>query len=255
LGSPAQLAENLVIESVNLCYLGRFAESAKLMEEAIVIRENLGNRTEVMGIQHSLGWMEVNQGLYEQGYENYQTALAMARQLGDLPQVAVGLLGLGEVFLIREDYPQAQQTLQEGSALYRQVRQEDELSLILANLAYVECHLGLSDQARSHLDESLQIAAETGSWQACLQVVGKTAFFMALQGEVERGVEVYALATSYPYLGNSIFWMDSVGKQMTKLAAGLSEEGRIASIERGRKRDLRETVRELCTWIRLSSQN
>lgn len=31
LGSPAQLAENLVIKSVNSCYLGRFAESAKLM--------------------------------------------------------------------------------------------------------------------------------------------------------------------------------------------------------------------------------
>ena len=44
LGSPAQLARNLMIESVNLCYLGRFAESARLMEEAMVIDDNLGNR-------------------------------------------------------------------------------------------------------------------------------------------------------------------------------------------------------------------
>jgi tetratricopeptide (TPR) repeat protein len=250
--SPAQLAENLVIESVNLCYLGRFAESAKLMEEAIVIEDNLGNRSAVMDLGHSLGWTEINQGLYDQGYENYQTSLAMARQLGDLHQLSLGYLGLGEVFLLREDYPQARQALLESAALYRQVYQEDELSLTLANLADVECRLGLSDQARSHLDESLQIAAETGSWQASLRVVGKTALFMALQGEVELGVEVYALATSYPYLGNSIYWEDSVGKLMAELAEGIPEAARIAAIERGKKRDLHETVRELCTWIRSS---
>lgn len=249
LGSPAQLAGNLVIESVNLCYLGRFAESAKLMEEVMVIQENLGNRNDVMGLRHSLGWMEVNQGLYDQGYEKYQTALAMARQLGDLYLVALGLLGMGEVFLVREDYPQARQTLQEGAALYRQVRQEDELSITLAELANSESRLGSFDQARSHLDEALQIAAETGSWQACLFVIGKTALFLALQGEVEQGVEVYALATSYPYLGNSIYWEDCVGRQMTELAAGIPEESRISAFERGKRRNLHETVKELCAWI------
>jgi DNA-binding SARP family transcriptional activator/predicted ATPase len=252
LGSPAQVAENLVIESINLCYLGRFAESAKLMEEAIAIQDNLGNRSAVMGLGHSLGWTEVNQGLYDQGYENYQTSLAMARQLGDLHQLSLGLLGLGEVFILREDYPQARQALLESAALYRQVRQEDELSITLADLADAELRLGLSDQAKSHLDESLQIAAETGSWQACLSVVGKTALFMASQGEEELGVEVYALATSYPYLGNSIYWEDSVGRPLADLVTGLPEESRIAAIERGKKRDLHETVRELCSWIRSS---
>ena len=252
LGNPAQLAENLVIESVNLCYLGRFAESARLMEEAMAIQENLGNRMEVMGIGHSLGWMEVNQGLYDQGFENYQTYLAMARQLGNLHLVALGLLGLGEVFLVRKDYLQARQTLLEGAEFYRQVPQEDELSLTLTSLADTELRLGLSDQAKLHLDEALQIAAETGSWQACLHVIGKTALFMALQGNVELGVEVYTLATSYPYLGNSIYWEDCVGKPMAELAEGIPEAARSAAIERGKKRDLHKTVRELCAWIRSS---
>ena len=252
LGSPAQLAENLIIESVNLCYLGRFAESARLMEEAMAIQENLGNRMEVMGIGHSLGWMQVNQGLYDQGFENYQTYLAMARQLGNLHLVALGLLGLGEVFLVRKDYLQARQTLLEGAGLYRQVPQEDELSLTLASLADTELRLGLSDQAKLHLEEALQIAAETGSWQACLHLIGKTALFMASQGNVELGVEVYTLATNYPYLGNSIYWEDCVGKPMAELAEGIPEAARIAAIERGRKRDLHKTVRELCAWIRSS---
>jgi tetratricopeptide (TPR) repeat protein len=252
LGSPAQLAENLIIESVNLCYLGRFAESARLMEEAMVIQDYLGNRSAVMGIENSLGWVEVNQGLYDQGYENYQASLAIARQLGDLHQVALGLMSLGEMFLIREDYPQARQALTESAALYRQVQQEDELSLTLANLADSESRLGLSVQAKLHLEEALQIAAETGSWQACLQVIGKTALFMASQGEVEQGVEVYALATSYPYLSNSIYWEDCVGKPLADLVTGIPEESRIAAIERGKKRDLHETVKALCAWIRSS---
>jgi len=136
--------------------------------------------------------------------------------------------------------------------LYRQVHQEDELSLTLAHLADVEFRLGLFQQASSHLDEALHIAAETGSWQACLSVVGRTALILAMQGEVEQGIELYALATGYPYLGNSIYWEDSVGKQMAELVAGIPEVTRIAATERGRKRVLYQTVRELCTWIRTS---
>jgi tetratricopeptide (TPR) repeat protein len=250
LGSPAQLARNLMIESVNMCYLGRFTEGVRFMGEAIVIYENLGNRSLVSHFRILLAWEMVNEGLYDQGYEYYQTSLTMARQLGYVYGTALGLLGLGGVFLVRGEYVQARQALQEGVALYRQVHQENELSLTLADLADVEIRLGLFDQAMSNLDESLRIAAETGSWQACLSVVGKTAFMLAMQGEVERGIELYALATSYPYLGNSIYWEDSVGKPLAELAAGFPEAARIAAKERGKKRNLRETVRELDTWIR-----
>jgi hypothetical protein len=72
---------------------------------------------------------------------------------------------------------------------------------------------------------------------------------MASQGEVDLGVEVYALATSYPYLGNSIYWEDCVGKPMAKLAEGIRCQ--IARYER-KKRDLQKTVRESCAWIRSS---
>jgi hypothetical protein len=138
---------------------------------------------------------------------------------------------------------------QEGVALYRQVHQEDELSLTLAHLASVEICRGLFDLAREHLDEALHIAAETGSWQACLGVIGKTALFMVMQGKVELGIEVYTLATRYPYLGKSIYWWDSTGKFVDELAARLPEAVRIAAIERGQKRNLQDTVRELFSWI------
>ena len=251
LGSPALLARNLLIEGVNLAYLGQFAEAARLMEEAMAIQDNLGNRSMAIHLRILLGWIEVNQGLYDQGHENYHISLMIARQLGDLYGiVALGLPGIGGLLVIRGEYEQARQALQESIELYRQVHQEDELSLTLVDLADAELRLGLTDQARSHFDDALHIAAETGSWQACLGVLGKTAFFMASQGEVELGVEVYALATSYPYLGNSIYWEDSVGKPMAELAEGIPETTRIAAIERGKKRDLHETVRELCAWIR-----
>ena len=220
------------------------------MEEAILIFENLGNRSMVAQLNELLSWEEVNEGLYDQGCELAQASLTMARQLGDLAKIAVSLLGVGGVLIARGKYELARQALQEGVELYRQVRQEDELSLTLADLADSEFRLGLFDQAKAHLAEALQIAAETGSWQASLCVIGKTALFMALQGEVELGVEVYALATSYPYLGNSIYWEDSVGKPIAELAAVIPEESRIAAIERGKRRNLHETVKELCTWIR-----
>jgi tetratricopeptide (TPR) repeat protein len=245
LSSPAQLAENLMIESVNVCYLGRFAESARLMEEAIVIYENLGNQSRCMLLRCLLGWVEVNEGLYDQGCEHYQASLTVARQLGDLYGIALNLLGLSEIFLIRREYAQARQVLEESVPLYCQVHQEDELSISLAELADIEFRLGLFQQARSHLRESLQIAAETGSWQACLFVAGKTALFMTMQEEAEKGVELYALATRYPYLGDSCFWEDTAGKRIAEFATGLPEEVVTAAKERGRQRNLHATVREL----------
>jgi hypothetical protein len=112
-------------------------------------------------------------------------------------------------------------------------------------LADIEFRLGLFPQARSHLHEALQVAAETGSWQACFFVVGKTALFVTMQEEVEMGVELYALATRYPYLGNSCFWEDTAGKRIAEIAAGLPEEVVTAAKERGRQRNLHVTVREL----------
>jgi hypothetical protein len=78
-----------------------------------------------------------------------------------------------------------------------------------------------------------------------VNVVGIAALFAALQGDIEKGVELNALVTRYPYVGSSVFREDTVGRYIAERASELTEEVRAATQDRGVKRDLHNTVKEL----------
>jgi hypothetical protein len=58
-------------------------------------------------------------------------------------------------------------------------------------------------------------------------------------------VELYALASRHPYVANSRWFEDVVGKHVTAAAAALPAEVVTAARERGRARDLEATAGEL----------
>jgi hypothetical protein len=58
-------------------------------------------------------------------------------------------------------------------------------------------------------------------------------------------VELYALATRYPFVANSRWFEDVAGRHITAVAATLPPEVVAAAQARGRARDLWETAQEL----------
>jgi hypothetical protein len=64
-------------------------------------------------------------------------------------------------------------------------------------------------------------------------------------GEIGRGVEVYAVAARYPFVSQSRWFEDVYGRQVAAAAESLPPEVVAAAHERGRARDLWETAREL----------
>jgi predicted ATPase len=252
LGSPSLLADYLTRDAMNQVYRGRYAEAYERMQGAIEIYDDLGDQRNCENLGELLSWIIINQGFYDRVYERVQASIDLARQQDNKNLIAMGYLGLGEIDLARGMYQQARKNLNESISNYRQVIQRDDLSITLVNLADAENSLGLHQQKKAHFREALQIARETGGWQACLFVVGRGALFAVMQGEVEKGVELYALATRYPYVGNSVFWEDTVGRHIKERAAELPEEVIIAAQERGQKRELQETVKELLEDYSLS---
>jgi hypothetical protein len=76
------------------------------------------------------------------------------------------------------------------------------------------------------------------------------ALLLAGEGEIERAVELYALASWYPLVAESRWFTDVVGKQIAA-AADTLPAGRVAVLEqRGRTRDLEASVEELLTELR-----
>ena len=80
--------------------------------------------------------------------------------------------------------------------------------------------------------------------------VAHMALLLADQGEAERAVELYALASRYPYVGHSRYWEHLAGRRIAAVAATLPPEVVAAAEARGRARDLAATVTQLLAELR-----
>jgi hypothetical protein len=71
------------------------------------------------------------------------------------------------------------------------------------------------------------------------------ALLYARRGQCARAIELYALASYYPFVPNSRMARDIVGRHIAAVAATLPPEVVAAAQERGRARDLWATMEEL----------
>jgi hypothetical protein len=115
----------------------------------------------------------------------------------------------------------------------------------LALLAGTARGLSRLSEARQHLCEALQIAAEIRDVVTPMYALPVAALLLADLGEAERAVDIYALASRYGFVAHSRLWEDIAGCEIDALAATLPPEVVAAAQERGRARDLETTVKEL----------
>ena len=92
------------------------------------------------------------------------------------------------------------------------------------------------------IQEALQMAC---AFHPLMFAIPATALLLADQGEIEQAVELYALASRYPFVANSRWFEAVFGRHIVAVADTLPPEVVAAAEERGRARDLGETVKEL----------
>jgi hypothetical protein len=115
--------------------------------------------------------------------------------------------------------------------------------------------LGQLPEARAHLREALQVSAEIRDVFTPLYALPVAALLLADEDgrstpDVERAVELYALASRYGYVANSRLWEDIAGREIAAAAAALPPDVVAAAQERGRARDLWATVEKLLAEFR-----
>jgi hypothetical protein len=152
---------------------------------------------------------------------------------------------LGRLSLAEGACDQAEKWLKPALAIYEAFGRHSLLGEIRATCAYVTRGLGRRAQAREHLCATLRITAESRHRNAALQSLPAMALLLLDDGETARAVELYALATRYPYVANSRWFEDVAGREISSAAEALSPEVVARAQERGRARDLWATVEEL----------
>jgi tetratricopeptide (TPR) repeat protein len=227
-----------------MIFSGRFSESHLLIEEAMARRGDVGSRVDVLS-RNTLALLKLHLGRYAEAHTDVQMDLSFVREM-DFRLAIGGSLGvLGRVAVVKEAYAEAQEFLQESAAVFEENGFRTFLSEGLACLGYAARGLGNIRQAAQHLHEALRTAVEIGAAWLVFAALPAVALVRADQGDAERAVELYALASRYPHVANSRWFEDVAGKHIAAVAATLPPDVVFASQQRGRARDLWETAEEL----------
>lgn len=245
LGNPAGQAHIQYLIAIRLTYMGKFTDALTIIKQAANQFGVLGiqdKRSQVISVQ---GWIETNLGDYDQGRADLEVSSEIALRLNITSIQALNLYNIGDIHAVEGSNDKAIKTLRESIDLYRQLPQRDEMGMALCELAVIEEQLGLHERAFQDLQEGFIITAQANSWQSKVSALANYARFKAEQGDLERAIDLYALAIRYPYLGNSRYWWDVAGKRIHELTAGILSEAREAAVQHGKTRDLDEAFDEI----------
>jgi len=245
MGDRDSIASGLSSLGSTLNYLGRFAEAHSLNEENLAIYNDLGLRSGIAFSNASLCTAQIHLGKYEQACACGQIGLALFREIGVQWGIGTSLRNLGCVALAVEAYAEAQGVLQESVVVERQIGKREFLCAALATLGYAARGLGQLIQAEQHLYEALRTTVELGAFLPLMYALPVICLLLTDQGEKEQAVELYALASRYPFVANSRWFENVAGQHIAAVAATLPPDVVAAAQERGRARDLWVTAAEL----------
>ncbi|MBN1246982.1 MAG: tetratricopeptide repeat protein [Anaerolineae bacterium] len=240
--SQAEQADTLGGSGWILTRLGEFTEGHARMAESVAIWEALGiaGMRAYRGI--SLAFAKVHLGQYEEAAGLAQAGLEVARREGDAGKMGFAQLVLGWVALARGHHGEALSCLRESAALSRAVVVRDQQGEVLALMGYAAWGEGQLPEARRYLREALGIAAEYDVFLPRMLVLPVAALLLADRGDVEQAVELYGLATRYPFVANSHWFEHVVGRPLAIQTTSLPPDVVAGATARGRQRDFQATL-------------
>ena len=152
-------------------------------------------------------------------------------------------------------YAEAGQHVRESLDIFESTWTWAQVVWALATLAGVALLQGDAPAAQQHLGRALRMLTERRSFIALLWALPFLALLLGEQGQAERAVEVYALASRYPYVANSRWYADVVGQRIAALAAALPPVVAAAAQARGQARDPWATAEELRAELEKQAPN
>jgi hypothetical protein len=88
--------------------------------------------------------------------------------------------------------------------------------------------------ARGRLAEALEIALASKTYITITNILPFVAYFLAENGRVEQGLELWALVQTQPFVAHSKWFADLVGAEFAALAASVPTQAKEAAGEQGR---------------------
>jgi tetratricopeptide (TPR) repeat protein/transcriptional regulator with XRE-family HTH domain len=231
---------NLLDLAHTLLCAGKFIEAIEKVQDSI-------NIFELHGRPQSYAYYILSRALMHTGDLDQARAWATRSletgrdYIDDL--ITLTLNGIGEIDLVEKQLSQAQVWFNKSLDAALERNQKILVDFPIANLAYWAIMMEQPGQAREYLSKCLEHVAKMGSFRMAVHALPCIALLEADQGNIERSVELYALASRYGYIANSKWFDNLVGQQIKAMASSLPVEAREAAEERGRSLDFWEVIR------------
>jgi predicted ATPase len=234
-----------------LILLGRFDEAQELLVESINYGHFIGHRVVMSFAQCHWSEASLHLGHYEKARQELAEILVFFRQQENSWGVAFCQHMLACVQIAVGNDEEASRLLQKNNGIYREMKNNERLCWTLIGLSLIASRSVRSAEVRASLREALEIVLDIRNPMLVFMALPAVALYRAVQGETETAIEIYALATSQPYVEQSLWYQEVVGQYIT---ADLSSEVIAAAQERGRARDLWQTAEELLAQLQVSSE-
>ncbi len=246
LGDSGSIALSAMWLGFTYLFIGCFDEALESYEEAITISEELGALIPKVNSAAYRAFTHIHNGSYAIGYSQ------ASQFFDDYPQHTFGWAEgishhvLGCFALVNKEYEEALVRSQQAVDCFRG---EATLPgwLIACLTLYTIAGLLKEDlvKAQRNLLEAIQIATKMKELMFLAVMLPAAALLVAYKGEVERAIVLFEMANQHPFVSNSRWYTDVVGKRINQRAGRLSPEIAEAARQRGRERDPGETAKEL----------
>jgi predicted ATPase len=141
---------------------GDFSHARGLLDEAIRLWVELGDRTREARARNTLGLVAFDEGRMPEALDHAEAGLAIRRELGDRSEIASSLNTVGGIRHFRGELEAAGDALRECLAIRQDLGDAGGAAVCLANLALVDRDLGELDRAVERLEAALATRRRLG---------------------------------------------------------------------------------------------
>ena len=194
-GQPTELrASALNGAAILATELGDLTGALALMEEALAIRETLGDAPKIAITRSNMGVQAMQRGDYDAARAHLLIALPIFRQLNHAQGTAACLNNLGHIAHILRDYETARASYEESLAISRQGGDQAVAAVNLQLLGVVTREQGDFVTARRLIKEGLAIRRELGDLRGIADSLRYFAELSAALEDAERAILLFGAA-------------------------------------------------------------
>lgn len=167
-----------------------YAQAQQQLEQALALYRELGDKPAVAVLLSKLGWALAEQANYPVVDSLFEEHLAIQQELGDQAGVVRACNFLGVMSLRQGKYQRAEQYYEQGLALCREHGFNRGAGSFLNTLGYTVGKLGDYPRAAALLEEGLAVCQQYDNTEGSAECLGNLAHIVLEQGDTARALDL-----------------------------------------------------------------